>query len=145
MIYHIFVINLKRCVKKKEKMKLRLRGMNFSVVEGVDGRNLNIEKIKNKNNMILKEWKDPWSGRNITWGEVGCTLSHCSIYEKCLNENIETAVILEDDVLLKDNFKVKLEETIKEIEKYNNWDLCYLGRKSMDNNDVSVNDLITDF
>lgn len=143
MNYHIFVINLKRCVKKKEKMKLRLRGMNFSIVEGVDGRNLNIEKIKNKNNMILKEWKDPWSGRNITWGEVGCTLSHCSIYEKCLNEKIEKAVILEDDVLLKDNFKVKLEETIKEIEKYNNWDLCYLGRKSMDNNDVSVNDLIT--
>ena len=30
---------------------------------------------------ILKEWKDPHSGRNITWGEVGCALSHYEIYD----------------------------------------------------------------
>ncbi len=37
--------------------------------------------------------------------------------------------ILEDDVLLKDNFQKRLEILFERLNKYEKWDLCYLGRK----------------
>ena len=144
MSNHIFVINLKRCSNKKEKMNLRLNGLDFTTIEAVDGRDLNMEKLKKLDCNILKEWRDPWSGRNITWGEVGCTLSHCNIYQKCLTENIDNAIILEDDVLLKDNFQKRLETLFERLNKYDKWDLCYLGRKSMDDKDVNVDENIVE-
>ena len=58
MSNHIFVINLKRCLKKKERMKLRLKGIDFSMIEAVDGKDLNLEKLKKMDCDILKEWRD---------------------------------------------------------------------------------------
>ena len=60
MSNHIFVINLKRCSNKKEKMHLRLNGLDFTTIEAVDGRDLNMEKLKKMDCNILKEWRDPW-------------------------------------------------------------------------------------
>ena len=87
--YHIFVINLKRCVEKRKKMENRLNGLNFTIMDACDGKNLSISELEKMNVGVLKEWKDPHSGRNITWGEVGCALSHYKIYEHCVKNNIE--------------------------------------------------------
>ena len=35
------------------------------MIEAVDGKDLNLEKLKKMDCDILKEWRDPWSGRNI--------------------------------------------------------------------------------
>ena len=97
--YHIFVINLERCVEKRKKMENRLNGLNFTIMDACDGKNLSISELEKMNVGVLKEWKDPHSGRNITWGEVGCALSHYKIYEHCVKNNIENAVIFEDDAI----------------------------------------------
>jgi GR25 family glycosyltransferase involved in LPS biosynthesis len=127
---NIFVVNLKRCKKKRDRMKNRLKDYNFTLSEGVDGKKLSLEKMKEMRVGILKEWNDPYSGRNLTWGEVGCGLSHCNIYKECLNKNIKTAIVLEDDVEIVENFKDKINETLKNL-KTLEWDLCYIGRKPM--------------
>lgn len=36
----------------------------------------------------------------MTHGELGCALSHILIYKKMINENIKSALILEDDALI---------------------------------------------
>ena len=97
MQINIFVINLERCIEKRRKMEDRLKGLDYTIVTGVDGRELNEEKLINMNASVLTDWKDPHSGRNVTWGEVGCALSHYNIFEKCVNENIDIAIIFEDD------------------------------------------------
>ena len=36
--------------------------------------------------------------------EIACTISHLLIFEKLVKENIDTAIILEDDVVINDGF-----------------------------------------
>jgi lysyl hydroxylase/galactosyltransferase/glucosyltransferase/procollagen-lysine,2-oxoglutarate 5-dioxygenase len=129
--YHIFVINLKRCVEKRKKMENRLSGLNFTIVDACDGKNLSNSELEKINAGILKEWKDPHSGRNITWGEVGCAVSHHKIYEHCVKNNIENAVIFEDDAEVPSNLNDKLENTFDSLKKLI-WDFCYIARKPME-------------
>lgn len=136
----IFVINLERCINKRNRMKERLKNESYQLWKAIDGRELNEEKLKEMKCDILKEWKDPYSGRNITLGEVGCALSHYKIYEYCVKNNIENAVILEDDVLIPNDFGEKI-STILEKLAHIDWEFCYLGRKSMDNKDVPYNEI----
>jgi collagen beta-1,O-galactosyltransferase len=82
MNFKIFVINLKRCDEKRRKMEERLKGEEYEFFEAFDGRELNYEKLEQMGAGILKEWQDPFFGRNVTWGEVGCALSHYSVMEK---------------------------------------------------------------
>ena len=135
-----FVINLERCEEKKVTMKKRLKDMDATFLKAVDGKKLNNVKLDELGGKILNRWKDPFSGRNMTWGEVGCALSHYNIYEKCINENIDIAIIFEDDCLIPDNFQEKLDVILNELGNIPDWEFCYLGRKAMDNYDKNVND-----
>lgn len=133
-----FVINLKSYTEKKEKMVKRLSKFSFkyeffNAVEGMEEKYLeNIE--------INKEWRDPYSGRVMTHGEVGCSLSHLNIYKKALVSENNVTLILEDDAEFVDNFEEKLENILDEL-KNTDWDVCYLGRKLMgkDGEEISKN------
>ena len=135
----VFVINWERCKEKAEKMKTRLSGVDFSFIKAVDGKQLNEEKLKEMDIKLCNEWKDPYSGRNLTWGEVGCMMSHYNIYKKCVEENIDVAIILEDDVTIPDNFTDKVNKLITDLNiDIHNWYLCNLCRKSMDDRDIDI-------
>ena len=136
MMNKIFVVNLERCKEKNKRMKDRLGNINYKMIKAVDGENLTREKLINMDGDILKDWKDPYSGRNITWGEVGCTLSHCNIYKKCLMENIDNAIIFEDDVLLKDDFQKR-----KRIYQ-KRWEIYYTRSLSEINMKVSSKEIV---
>lgn len=138
MVRKIFVINLDRCKEKKQKMEERLKGEDYEIFKAYDGLELSTEKLEEINAGILKEWKDPYSGRNVTWGEVGCSLSHYCIYEKCVEENIETAIILEDDVIIPKNFSEHIDDCLESLNLIDDWEFCYLGRKLMDSNNKSL-------
>ena len=137
MNYNIFVINLPRCVEKRKKMKIKLRKHHINWAKTYDGRLLSKNIGRDHTNLydmkadILKEWKDPHSGRNITWGEVGCALSHYEIYDYCVKHNMDNAVIFEDDAEIPENLSHKLAETFKSLERLE-WDFCYIARKPMD-------------
>ena len=57
-------------------------------------------------------------------GQLGVTLSHLSVWNKIVNENISEAVIFEDDAQLTDDFHSKLENILIELPK--DYDLLYL-------------------
>lgn len=134
----IYIINLERCAEKKIKMEERLRGEEYEIIKAFDGKKLDDTKLHILNAQVLKAWKDPWSGRNITWGEVGCALSHYAIYERCIKENIENAIILEDDVTLPENFSSKIDDCLNKLGEIHDWEFCYLGRKPMDSKDKEI-------
>lgn len=141
MDFKTFVINLERCDEKRKKMEDRLKGEEYEMFKAFDGRQLNDEKLEQMGAGILKEWKDPFSGRNPTWGEAGCALSHYSIIEKCVQENIEVAVILEDDVIIPDNFNEYINNVLNDLHKIDDWEFCYLGRLAMDRKaDIDYNE-----
>ena len=139
--YRIFVINLKRCEDKRNRMKERLKNESYQLWKAIDGRELNEEKLKQMECGILKEWKDPHSGRNVTWGEVGCALSHYNIFEYCIKNNIENAIILEDDAVIPPNFSFQIKKNLNLLNSIKDWEFCYLGRKLMDNKDIPYNEI----
>lgn len=99
----IFIINLETDIDKKKHMENLFESNNLEgrFIDAVYGKNLpveDIERVYNKQ-LAIKE-----CGRELTFGEIGCTLSHLKIYQTMLDENIEQAVVLEDDVLLSPTF-----------------------------------------
>lgn len=142
MTYKIFVINLERRIDKKKIMIEKLSNIDYTFYEAIDGNILTKDYLDKKGISILKGFNDPSSGRTITWGEIGCALSHFNIYNNCIDNNIETAIILEDDVEIPTNFNNKINDIISNLDANCNWDVCYLAKKSMDKISYKINDLL---
>lgn len=79
---------------------------------------------------------------HLTLGAIGCAESHRAIYQKIIDENINSCLILEDDITFDDKFNEKLkyiENDIKVNNKINNnYDLFFLGFHSGTTYDESM-------
>lgn len=114
--FSIFVINLPSDVKRREVIEKRLKelGASYEVVDGIYGNDEMVAK-RYEEELAIKE-----HGKPLLFGEKGCALAHALVYERIIKENIPYSVILEDDIILPDNF---LEIVEKEINKKNKkWD-----------------------
>lgn len=114
----IFVINLKKDKNKRENVSKLLNKFNikFEIIDAVYGNDLTEEY---KNSKYTKEETIKNIGREMSNGELGCALSHYQIYEYIVNKNIEKSIILEDDILINQEFKnflSKIDSIPKEIE-----------------------------
>ena len=80
----IFVINLERRPDKKERIESALNDLNFSfkTIKAVDSRSINDKYIKNLGVSIMHDYKDPFSGKPMNYGEIACFLSHYSIWKE---------------------------------------------------------------
>jgi GR25 family glycosyltransferase involved in LPS biosynthesis len=129
-----YVINLKRCPEKKNKIIDRLDKypiLNYEIIEAIDGLNIDNEYMDKNNYNTLDIWTDPNNNRNITLGEIGCSLSHYSIYKKIYDREDEISLILEDDAMFCENFDNLLLQTINKLNNLDNWDMIYLSRKKI--------------
>ncbi|MFI3257200.1 MAG: glycosyltransferase family 25 protein [Spirochaetales bacterium] len=99
----IFVLNLLRSKERKIAIEnaFKKKNLTCTFIEAVEGNLLTEEEIlKSVNKPIIYNNY----GREITKGEIGCALSHRKVYKKMVSENIKHAIVLEDDIILKDNF-----------------------------------------
>jgi glycosyl transferase family 25 len=99
----IFVITLKNSIDRQENIRAQLRDINlpFEFFYGVNGKELTTEEI----GLYYDDAKArKHLGRDIVLGEIGCALSHRLVYKKIVEENIDRAIILEDDAILKKDF-----------------------------------------
>lgn len=119
----IFVINLLRDIDKKNHMAevLERLNINYHFFEAVDGKQLsNLEIAKIYDQKIARKQRK----RDLTVGELGCSLSHLGIYKKMLKEDIKQAIIFEDDAVIEEGFM----EVISQINHFpNDWELVLLG------------------
>lgn len=94
----IFIVNLKKSAERRRKMEDQLHtlGLSAEFIEAVDGRLMSDDERKRVTAEVNYAFLP---------GEIGCALSHQKIYRKIIDENIENALILEDDVVLNDDFK----------------------------------------
>jgi glycosyl transferase family 25 len=76
-------------------------GIPFEFFSGTDGGQLKKAEIESAYD---EEKVQKNLDRVLSLNEIGCTMSHRAVYKKMLDENIEKACILEDDVLLDDEF-----------------------------------------
>jgi hypothetical protein len=112
---NIFIINLPRRTDRLENMKKLMDsvGINeYRIISGLDGQSPDIinQYVKLEKNNIP------------TSGHYGCLLSHIKAIEIAKKKNLTSVLILEDDILLEDNF-------ISRINKLQvpEWDIIYFG------------------
>lgn len=109
----IFCINLDRRPDRYENFqKLEISAERFSAIDG--------EKVVPSAELTqLFEYND----FNMRRGMVGCALSHMKLWCDQIRDNLETIVVLEDDITVTPNFMRKLKNVIKTLPG----ELTYLG------------------
>ncbi|XP_038614151.1 procollagen galactosyltransferase 2 [Tachyglossus aculeatus] len=130
----IFMINLKRRKDRRDRMLRTLyeQEIEVKIVEAVDGKALNTSQLKALNIDMLPGYRDPYSSRPLTRGEIGCFLSHYSIWKEVIDRDLEKTLVIEDDVRFEHQFKKKLIKLMDDIDRVQlDWELIYIGRKRM--------------
>ncbi|NXU07199.1 GT253 glycosyltransferase, partial [Buphagus erythrorhynchus] len=134
----IFLINLVRRPDRRQRMLASLQELEIvpRVVDAVDGSTLNSSDIKVLGVDLLPGYYDPFSGRTLTKGEVGCFLSHYNIWKEIVSRGLERSVVFEDDVRFEAAFPARLQRLMEDLEQaQQDWDLIYLGRKQVNDED----------
>jgi GR25 family glycosyltransferase involved in LPS biosynthesis len=120
MISSVYVINLEKDVKRWLEMKKTLIdvGINdYNRIEGVYGKELS--------ELDLKKNTTESCNKYCTKSMIGCAMSHLKTWETVLKNNDKTALILEDDVMLPNDFKYKINKYMKQVP--DNYDIVYVG------------------
>ena len=119
----IFVINLKQDIKKKEHMQKQAiqNNLEFTFINAIYGKDFSQDEI---DTICKHEETRKLLKRELFRGEIGVALSQKSIYQKMVDENIQEAVIFEDDIIIDKNFY----EAISSTKKFPlDWELVLLG------------------
>lgn len=136
----VFVINLARRTERRNRMLYCLNelGLNATFIEATDGRALTETDLESMGVRLMPGYKDPYYKRPITKGEIGCFMSHYRIWAKVISEGLDEVLVLEDDVRFEPYFRFKLHTVLNELRRLKvSWDLVYIGRKSLNDNDES--------
>lgn len=90
-----YVINLARSPERRAHITAELgkTGIQYEIVSAVDGRDLNLADTQIVDPAFAGEYP-------AHPGIVGCALSHLEVYRKVLDDGLEMACVLEDDVLV---------------------------------------------
>lgn len=97
-----YVINLPQSIERRQSIELQLKKLPELQIEffpAVDGRRMSEEEILQRFDV---ESAFKYYGRIPMKGEIGCTLSHMWCYQTILSSNDKYALILEDDIKIRD-------------------------------------------
>lgn len=111
----VYIVSLKNSERQLDIGK-RILNVNYDVIEAIYGKDLGetyLETI-NSQNWVIERYK-----RSLTYGEIGCALSHLKIYKKMLEEDIPWAIIFEDDISVKHDFYDALMQKIDAFDSNN--------------------------
>ncbi|XP_053684624.1 glycosyltransferase 25 family member [Sabethes cyaneus] len=136
-VSHIYMINLKRRPERRNKMinNFDQLGLEVESFPAVDGKQLNDEVLREIGIEFLSGYADPYHQRPMTMGEIGCFLSHYYIWEKMVELEQQEVLILEDDIRFEPYFRRRVFQLLEEARSIGGWDIIYLGRKRLQEND----------
>ncbi|MBT0879088.1 glycosyltransferase family 25 protein [Campylobacter sp. 2018MI01] len=98
-----FIINLEQDIEKRQKITALCEslGLNYEIIKAIYGKALSEDEIKK--NTYPKEEQLKLFKRTLSLGEIGCAMSHRLCYQKIIEQNLEDAIILEDDAVFDEN------------------------------------------
>ena len=134
----IFMVNLERRPDRYERMKYNFDqlGIDYKWVPAMDGRKITEEFLAETGIKMLPEFSEPYHGRALTYGEIGCFLSHYRLWQQIVEEELDLVLIFEDDIKFEPYFISKLEYLKSELfDLEGSWDLVFLGRKILHNSE----------
>lgn len=132
-VQHVYVINLDRRPERLERIQMNAHALQipFNRFAATDGHSLTFETLHEMNVTLLPAYT---RYKNITFGEIGCFLSHYKIWQEVASQHNDnyTAVVLEDDVHFQPQFRQRLLLALQDARRLMlDWDLIYLGRRKL--------------
>ena len=123
----VFLINLKRSKDRLSQMKIKFqqRKISWRLLEAVDGYELSKSQIEFIHSQPKSGSGHYYAKSHVLMriGAAGCTLSHFEAYRIMVNENIERAIIVEDDSIFFD----RLDDILQAVDKIkDNWHIICL-------------------
>ncbi len=99
----VFVVSLARSKERRADIArhLDLLKVDYKITDAVDGQALDISSLKNR---LRQDKAKIYCGKPLLSSEIGCYLSHYNLWQRMVEEEIEVALILEDDVEFADDF-----------------------------------------
>lgn len=113
-MFTTFLINLDKDKDRLEFMSSQLNKINipFERVAAVYGKTYSVDDREYNREKALAA-----TGHALLPGEIGCALSHVSIYKMIVEKKLPYALVLEDDVELPMNFKEVIEKMVQQQAK----------------------------
>jgi len=108
-----YVINLARDRERFESVSARLMALDIAFVRhpAVNG--------KRHSQLIERSFRRRYfsraKGRRLTDGEIGCALSHLTVYRRMLREGVQKALILEDDAMFAPEFSAFFKQNLNAL------------------------------
>lgn len=131
----IYLVNLKRRPDRLKRMQACFEelGIDYKLIEAVDGKSLTKGYLEALDIKQCANYKDPYSNRDMTYGEIGCFMSHYKIWEDVVQKGHDRVIIFEDDIRFETFFRVTLSNLMIDLRNsgIQDWDLIYLGRKRL--------------
>ena len=115
----IYCINLDRSKERWEIIKENANKSNIEIhrFEGIDGNIIDKKMLEKKYNIKINH--------KLRKGTIGCALSHISLIKKISEENNNYVLILEDDVIIPEDFNKKVNSYLSKIDF--DFDILFLG------------------
>ncbi len=123
--YPVFVINLKRSQWRCEVMSRYLQRLGIKPIlfPAIDGLQLTFDQLVEKGLYSEKVAREAFD-RPLRLGEIACTLSHIEVSQAIVEQGIECAMVLEDDVTFTPGAIQNLKQLLKQLPE--DWDLIQL-------------------
>ncbi len=95
----IYVLTVASSTERQKEFAKVMDGLDYHFFYGTDRRTLEIDALEQQGiyNQALSK-KAQRYGKSMTTSEIACSLGHCHMYEDMIANNIQRALIFEDDV-----------------------------------------------
>jgi glycosyl transferase, family 25 len=110
----VFVISLERALDRRQYMHNQLKKLNidYEIINAVD-----YQKLSENDFQTLCHETAISEGSYLNKGLLACSLSHVKVLQRIISDNLDMALIIEDDAELPSNIDSILVELKKEIRK----------------------------
>lgn len=110
-----FLVSLEKDIQRRELFFSQRNTQDFEVFNAINTMTQDLTSLGNLFDIIKFA---QYYGRNVTKGEIGCTLSHLAIYQKIADDETinerDYALVCEDDALFAENFQQVIQEIVKQ-------------------------------
>jgi len=110
-----FLISLEKDIQRRKLFFSQPDTADFDVFNAINTMNLSPSELESR--FDFNGFKQAY-GREVTKGEIGCTLSHLAVYQKIVDDETvqanDYALVCEDDALLAENFQQNLTALLTE-------------------------------
>ncbi|CAE8610032.1 unnamed protein product [Polarella glacialis] len=140
---NVFILNLPRRPAKLKHVlsQLHAAGVSAKIVDSIDGDSFTSqEEVERLGARTLPGYCGHKNTLpHLTTGQLGCFMSHFTVWHYMVEHNIPAALILEDDFDFQEDFKRRLGEYLEEA-RGQDWNLLYLGRSPTEGDIVRVSE-----